>query len=93
MDELRRFTTDAMFDLLSGPLGSPAGHRTEVIRLESSLLGIETGASGTLASVRFTGLLRIDGEPEGLDEIWNLTRPADGSNGWVLAGIQPLRGN
>jgi predicted lipid-binding transport protein (Tim44 family) len=94
LDELRRFTTDAMFDLLSRPPGSPAGiHRTEVIRLESALLGIETGESGYLASVRLTGLLRVDGEPEGLDEIWNLTRPVEGSAGWLVAGIQPLRGN
>jgi len=44
-------------------------------------------------SVRFTGLLREDGEPlpKSVDEIWNLTKPVKGSSGWLLAGISQLQ--
>ncbi len=44
------------------------------------------------ASVRFTGLMREDGEPlaKSVDEIWNLTKPVNGSSGWLLAGIAQL---
>jgi len=42
--------------------------------------------------VRFTGLLREDGEPvpRSVDEIWNLTKPVNGRSGWLLAGISQL---
>jgi predicted lipid-binding transport protein (Tim44 family) len=40
--------------------------------------------------VRYTGVVREDGEanPKPIDEVWNLTKPVDGSSGWLLAGIQ-----
>jgi len=28
--------------------------------------------------------------PKEFDEIWNLSKPVDGSTGWLLAGIQQL---
>jgi len=40
--------------------------------------------------VRFTGTMRVDGELETFDEVWNLTKPVDGKTGWLLAGIQQL---
>jgi predicted lipid-binding transport protein (Tim44 family) len=42
------------------------------------------------ASVHFTGLMREDGASEAteLDEVWNLSKPVDGSSGWLLAGIR-----
>src|SRR5687768_18001667 len=42
------------------------------------------------ASVRFTGTVReAPGvAPEPFAEVWNLVKPADGSSGWLLAGIQ-----
>lgn len=64
--------------------------RTDIARLEATLLGIETVDGEHRASVRFSGLLRINDEDERLDEVWNLTRPVDGSGGWLLSGIQQL---
>jgi len=29
-------------------------------------------------------------EPEAFTEVWNLVKPADGSTGWLLAGIQQM---
>jgi predicted lipid-binding transport protein (Tim44 family) len=65
-------------------------HATEVVTLNAEVLEVTTEAGSYWASVRFTGTLREDGAPvpNSLDEVWNLTKPVDGSSGWLLAGIQ-----
>lgn len=90
--ELEEFTTHDMFVALTHELNARggAGTRTEVVTLEAALLGIETTATDHVASVRFTGTLRVDGEIEQVDEVWNLSKPVDGKTGWLLAGIQQL---
>jgi len=91
LDELTQFTTHEMFTALTHELRARAGaSRSEVVALDAKLLGIESNATEHLASVRFTGTLRIDGELEQFDEVWNLTKPVDGKTGWLLAGIQQL---
>jgi predicted lipid-binding transport protein (Tim44 family) len=42
--------------------------------------------------VRFSGTVREtpDAAPESFAEVWNLVKPADGSTGWLLAGIQQM---
>ena len=63
---------------------------TRVVTLDGKVLEVVTEGNRHHASVRFTGVLR-EGDaaaPVGFDEIWNLTKPADGSSGWLLAGIQ-----
>jgi predicted lipid-binding transport protein (Tim44 family) len=91
LDELSEFTTQEMFTALTHELRARAGtSRSEVVTLDAKLLGIESNATEHLASVRFTGTLRIDGEMEQFDEVWNLTKPVDGKTGWLLAGIQQL---
>jgi predicted lipid-binding transport protein (Tim44 family) len=91
LDELAEFTTQEMFTALThelrlrGPVGS-----VEVVTLDARLLGMEHDSREHLASVRFTGTMRVDGEPETFDEVWNLTKPVDGKTGWLLAGIQQL---
>jgi predicted lipid-binding transport protein (Tim44 family) len=91
LHELDEFTTDEMFNALAHELRVRAGpSRTEVVELTASLLGIETAAGEYRASVRFSGNLKVNGDEERLDEVWNLSRPVDGSSGWLLAGIQQL---
>jgi predicted lipid-binding transport protein (Tim44 family) len=65
---------------------------TEIVTLDADVLDVTTEADNHWASVRFTGLLREDGEPlpKAVDEIWNLTKPVNGSSGWLLAGISQL---
>ncbi len=65
---------------------------TELVSLDAALLEVATEAGAHWASVRFTGLVREDGAPQPvpLDELWNLTKPVDGSSGWLLAGIRQL---
>ncbi len=63
---------------------------TEVVRLDADVLEVVTEGDQHWASVRYTGLLREDGEPapKAFDEVWNLTKPVDGQSGWLLAGVQ-----
>ena len=89
--ELEEFTTRDMFVALTHELRARgAGTRTEVLTLDAALLGIESTPAEHLASVRFSGSLRVDGEIEQVDEVWNLSKPVNGSSGWLLAGIQQL---
>lgn len=89
--ELEEFTTRDMFVALTHELRARgAGSRTEILVLDATLLGIESTPAEHLASVRFAGSLKVDDEIEQVDEVWNLSKPADGSSGWLLAGIQQL---
>jgi predicted lipid-binding transport protein (Tim44 family) len=42
--------------------------------------------------VRFTGSVRYEAGavPETLDEVWHLTKPVSGPQGWLLTGIQQI---
>ena len=94
LNDLREFTAPEMFAELKMQIDErkAAENRTDVVKLDAELLGIESGPVDHLASVRFTGLIReSEGAPaQPFDEVWNLTKPADGGSGWVLAGIQQL---
>jgi predicted lipid-binding transport protein (Tim44 family) len=90
LDELSEFTTNEMFIALTHELRARAGQsRTEVVSMDAELLGIESTASEHIASVKFDGTLRVDGEIERVSEVWNLSKPVSGG-GWLLAGIQQL---
>lgn len=90
LDELSEFTTNDMFIALTHELRARAGHsRTEVVSIDAELLGIESSADEHVASVKFDGTLRVDGQIERVSEVWNLSKPVRGG-GWVLAGIQQL---
>ncbi len=67
-------------------------HPTEIVTLDADVLDVATEGDKYWASVRFTGLLREDGEPlpKSVDEVWNLTKPVRGGSGWLLAGISQL---
>jgi predicted lipid-binding transport protein (Tim44 family) len=94
VNDLREFTSPEMFAELKMQIAERQGaaNRTDVVRLDAELLGIESDAEDHVASVRFWGLVR---ESEGaaaepFDEVWNLVKPVSGGSGWVLAGIQQL---
>jgi predicted lipid-binding transport protein (Tim44 family) len=91
LDEIAEFTTHEMFVVLTHELRARAGQsRTEVVAMDAELLGIESSDDEHVASVKFDGTLRVDGETERVSEVWNLVKPARGSGGWLLAGIQQL---
>jgi len=95
INDIREFTSPEMFGELRLQLqerGS-AANVTDVVSLEGQLLGIENLTDSYLASVRFSGLIKESPEQsaEPFAEIWNLSKPLNGSGGWVLAGIQQVQ--
>lgn len=91
LEQLQEFTTNEMFIAMTHELrGRGAATRTEVVKMDTALLGMETIGADHVASLRFTGTVKVDGELEQVDEVWNLSKPVNGSHGWLLAGIQQL---
>ena len=90
LEEIRDFTTEELYEELKGDFG--ARSQTEITALEADLLELATEGERHWASVRFSGTVReAPGDaPEAFAEIWNLVKPADGSSGWLLAGIQQM---
>ena len=96
---LRAMMTDTMLGEIqaqlaereSHPAGSP--NRTDVVMLEARLLGIEETPAEYLASVEFSGMIREEPSagPSPFREVWNMTKPVDGSRGWLVAGVQALQ--
>jgi predicted lipid-binding transport protein (Tim44 family) len=45
-----------------------------------------------VVSVRFNGRIKEDESAPAVEftEVWHLTKPASGNQGWVVAGIQQL---
>jgi predicted lipid-binding transport protein (Tim44 family) len=93
-EPIREFTTDQMFDELKKDIAERGGaaQQTDVEGLEAELLEVATEGGQHWASVRFSGSVREapGTAPVGFAEVWNLVKPADGSSGWLLAGIQQM---
>ncbi len=72
-------------------IGGTPNH-TEVAALDAKLLGIEDTGSEWMASVEFSGMIKEDPSqsPGPFREVWNMTKPKDGSAGWLVAGLQAL---
>jgi predicted lipid-binding transport protein (Tim44 family) len=94
IEEIREFTTPGMFETLERDLAERGGaaQQTDITGMQAELLEVATEGSQHWASVRFSGVVREspDAEPQDFSEIWNLAKPADGSTGWLLAGIQQV---
>lgn len=91
LEDIRDFTTPQMFGEISMDLRDrgQATSQTEVVSLDADVIDVQEEAHQYVVSVRFTGTLREDGQAaEAFDEIWHLTKPVQGSGGWLLAGIQ-----
>src|SRR5262249_968121 len=95
LDEIREFTTREMYEELRRDL--PAGaqqtaQQTDVVALNADLLELATERGEHWAAVRFSGMVRETPGTEavGFEEVWNLVKPANGSTGWLLAGIQQM---
>lgn len=92
LDDIREFVTPEVFAEIKVQMderGSVA-QQTDVVTLNAELLEVVTEDTRHIASVRFNGMIR---ESEGapavpFNEIWHLSKPVDGSRGWMIAGIQ-----
>lgn len=93
--DIREFTTPEVFAEIKLQLDDDQGQggKTDILDLDAVLLGIETGSTEYLASVRFSGSLREDGQNAAapFTEVWNLSKPVKGRGGWLLAGIQQVQ--
>jgi predicted lipid-binding transport protein (Tim44 family) len=78
--------TEAVKDLRARGVHVPSRFDT----LDAEVLDVAIEADLYWVSVRFHGLSREDGAKTAqvFDEVWNLSKPVDGSSGWLVAGIQ-----
>lgn len=94
LDDIRQFTTPEVFAEVKLQHQERGGRaqETDVVQLDAELLEIATEDRQHVASVRFSGQVREEaGAPaEAFSEIWHLVKPADGSRGWNIAGIQQV---
>ena len=92
--DLREFVSPEIFAEIKLQLEErgKVAQQTDVVTLNASLLEVVTDGPRHIASVHFSGMIREDANApaSAFDEVWNLTKPADGSSGWVVAGIQQL---
>jgi predicted lipid-binding transport protein (Tim44 family) len=92
IEDIRQFTTPEMFAeiQLEFQERGRSAQQTDVVQVEAQLLDVTSEDSRHVASVRFHGLIRETAEasPAPFDEVWHLTKPNEGSTGWVIAGIQ-----
>jgi len=68
-------------------------NKTDVLRLDAQLLGIEETDTVYMASVEFSGMISEDvsARPSPFREVWNMTKPRNGAGGWLVAGVQALQ--
>src|ERR1041384_6181056 len=94
LEDIREFTTDEMFEALERDIHERhgAGQQTDIESLDAQLVDLATEGPQHWASVRFSGRVReVPGAvPVDFAEVGNLVKPADGSSGWLLAGIQQM---
>ena len=96
---LREMMTDEMLDQIKTQLAERESHtggtfnKTDVLRLDAQLLGIEETTEVYLASVEFSGMIREDESagPSPFREVWNMSKPRHGAGGWLVAGVQALQ--
>ncbi|MEN9689214.1 MAG: hypothetical protein RLZZ498_1227 [Pseudomonadota bacterium] len=96
---LRVMMTDTMLDEIKAQLAEREAtakgqvNQTDVVMLDARLLGIEDVGHTYMASVEFSGLIREEPSsgPTPFREVWNMTKPKDGSLGWLVAGVQALQ--
>lgn len=89
LQDLSTFTAPEVFAEIQMQLDERGDlpNTTEVLRLDAELLDASKQASTMIASVRFTGSLKENGELTPLDEIWHF-RQFQPNGEWVVGGVQ-----
>ena len=92
LSDIRTFSTPEMFaELKLEHAGRAQGSdQTDVVQLNAELVDLAEDALEYRASVSYTGLIReAAGEAaQPFAETWQLTKPKQGGEGWLLAGIE-----
>ena len=92
--DIREFTSPEMFAEIKLDIDARNGQaqRTDVVMLNAEVIEVVEENARYIASVHFSGTLREDSNaaPQPFNEIWHLSKPTTGSQGWVLSGIQQI---
>lgn len=92
LSDIREFSAPPFFARLGKEILARAGKpdHSDVVSLNVELAELLTEGELHRARVRFSGMAREapGAAPAGFAEIWQLTKPADGSTGWLLTDIQ-----
>src|SRR5574343_1506979 len=94
LDDIREFTSPEMFAEIKMGIDERKGAKqtTDVVQVNANVLDVTEETNRYIVSVHFNGLIREEdgaaAQPCG--EVWHMTKPRDGSRGWVLAGIQQV---
>jgi len=91
LDDIRTFTTPEMFAEIQMDIRERNGatQETRVLDLDADVREVVEEDNRYIVSVHFTGRVQEDGgAPEDINETWHMTKPRQGSGGWVLAGVQ-----
>lgn len=95
LDDIREFTSPEMFAEIKLAMDERRGttQETDVVQLNAEVIDVTEEASRYIVSVHFSGQIREEknGPVENFAEIWHMTKPVSGGQGWVLAGIQQLQ--
>lgn len=94
LDDLRAFTSPEVFAELSMQIAERGtdAQGTDVLNVAAEVLDAVDEDQRHVVSVRFTGTAReaANQPAEPFDEVWHLSKPADGPGGWVISGIQQV---
>jgi predicted lipid-binding transport protein (Tim44 family) len=92
MEDIRQFCTPEMVAEIQMQLQerNQLAQQTDVMQLNAELLDVSSENDRGIASVRFSGQLSeaANAAPEAFSEVWHLTKPLTGNQGWRVAGIQ-----
>ena len=93
LDDIRDYTTPEMYAEIAMQIQErgETPQKTEVVSLDAKLIEVAVEDGYEIASVRFWGLIRENGNanPESFDEVWHVRRKAgDRKAAWLIAGIQ-----
>ena len=99
INNLRAMMTDDMLSEIKTQLAERESHtgagvnKTDVQMLDAKLLGIEELADTYMASVEFSGMIHENASngASPFREVWNMTKPRNGTGGWLVAGVQALQ--
>jgi len=95
IEDVRDFTTPEMYAEIKLDMNERGDtpQQTDVVTLNATLLDLTSEATQHIASVRFSGSIRESDAttaPAPFNEVWHLSKPVDGSRGWVIAGIEQI---
>lgn len=98
LEDIKQFSTPEFFAEVKMQFDERGRgtQQTDIVQLDAALVEVAEEDKRYIASVRFHGLLREEdgntkaASPAPFDEVWHLIKPADGSRGWAVAGIQQI---